>query len=115
MNIRNEDAGKVSEILWEDYGIATRAGAHCAPLMHELLEQLNREWFGFSFSSFNTYGRNQDSDRSNSGAGSRVKRTLFKNTLEYVWKPVPAIFMAAKEPYIKKRQNDDKKFQKGTK
>ena len=31
LNIRNEDAGKVSEILWEDYGIATRAGAHCAP------------------------------------------------------------------------------------
>lgn len=37
LNIWDEDAGKVSEILWEDYGIATRAGAHCAPLMHEAL------------------------------------------------------------------------------
>ncbi|MDY5244595.1 MAG: aminotransferase class V-fold PLP-dependent enzyme [Anaerobutyricum soehngenii] len=54
LNIRDEDAGKVSEILWEDYGIATRAGAHCAPLMHEALETTEQGVVRFSFSSFNT-------------------------------------------------------------
>lgn len=54
LNIRDEDAGKVSEILWEDYGIATRAGAHCAPLMHESLGTTEQRVVRFSFSSFNT-------------------------------------------------------------
>lgn len=54
LNIRDEDAGKVSEILWEDYGIATRAGAHCAPLMHESLGTTEQGVVRFSFSSFNT-------------------------------------------------------------
>lgn len=54
LNIRDEDAGKVSEILWEDYGIATRAGAHCAPLMHETLRTTEQGVVRFSFSSFNT-------------------------------------------------------------
>lgn len=54
LNIRDEDAGKVAEILWEDYGIATRAGAHCAPLMHEALGTTNQGVVRFSFSSFNT-------------------------------------------------------------
>ena len=54
LNIRDEDAGKVSEILWEDYEIATRAGAHCAPLMHESLGTTEQGVVRFSFSSFNT-------------------------------------------------------------
>ena len=54
LNIRDEDAGKVAEILWEDYGIATRAGAHCAPLMHEALGTTKQGVVRFSFSSFNT-------------------------------------------------------------
>lgn len=54
LNIREEDAGKVSEILWEDYGIATRAGAHCAPLMHQSLGTTEQGVVRFSFSSFNT-------------------------------------------------------------
>ena len=54
LNIWDEDAGKVSEILWEDYGIATRAGAHCAPLMHEALGTTEQGVVRFSFSSFNT-------------------------------------------------------------
>lgn len=45
LNIRNEDAGKVSEILWEDYGIATRAGHIVPRSCTKLLGQLNREWF----------------------------------------------------------------------
>lgn len=54
LNIRDEDAAKVSEILWEDYGIATRAGAHCAPLMHESFGTTEQGVVRFSFSSFNT-------------------------------------------------------------
>lgn len=54
LNIRDEDAARVSEILWEDYGIATRAGAHCAPLMHESLGTTEQGVVRFSFSSFNT-------------------------------------------------------------
>lgn len=52
MNIDGEDAGVVSDMLAEKYGICTRAGAHCAPLMHDALgtDSLVR----FSFSYFNT-------------------------------------------------------------
>jgi len=34
LNIGDYDSGAVSDALWEDYGIATRPGAHCAPRMH---------------------------------------------------------------------------------
>lgn len=54
LNIRDEDAAKVSEALWEDYHIATRPGAHCAPLMHEALGTAEQGIVRFSFSSFNT-------------------------------------------------------------
>ena len=36
-NLEGWDAGEVSDILYEEYGIATRPGAHCAPLMHQAL------------------------------------------------------------------------------
>ena len=52
MNLEGEDAGAVADALAEDYGICTRAGAHCAPRMHDALgtDSLVR----FSFSYFNT-------------------------------------------------------------
>ncbi len=52
MNLEGEDAGAVADVLAEDYGICTRAGAHCAPRMHDALgtDSLVR----FSFSYFNT-------------------------------------------------------------
>ena len=35
LNIGNMSSASVSDILWEDYEICVRAGAHCAPLMHK--------------------------------------------------------------------------------
>ena len=37
-----------------DYGIATRPGAHCAPLMHQALGTVEQGAVRFSFSHFNT-------------------------------------------------------------
>ena len=54
LNIRDYDSGSVSDALYEEYGIATRAGAHCAPRMHMALGTTDRGAVRFSFSWFNT-------------------------------------------------------------
>ena len=54
LNIGDIDSGSVSDWLWEDYEIAVRAGAHCAPLMHEALGTKEQGAVRFSFSHFNT-------------------------------------------------------------
>ena len=54
LNIRDYDSGAVSDALYEEYGIATRAGAHCAPRMHMALGTSDRGAVRFSFSWFNT-------------------------------------------------------------
>ena len=54
LNIRNYDSGEVSDALSEQYGIATRPGAHCAPQMHEALGTVEQGAVRFSFSHFNT-------------------------------------------------------------
>ncbi len=54
LNIRDLDSGEVSDTLSEDYGIATRAGAHCAPRLHEALGTKEQGAVRFSFSYFNT-------------------------------------------------------------
>jgi selenocysteine lyase/cysteine desulfurase len=54
LNIGTLDSGYVSEILSEDYGIETRPGAHCAPLMHEAARTVEQGAVRFSFSHFNT-------------------------------------------------------------
>ena len=54
LNVRNYDSGEVSDALSEDYGIATRPGAHCAPLMHKALGTVDQGAVRFSFSHFNT-------------------------------------------------------------
>ena len=54
LNIRDYDSGAVSDALYEDYGIATRPGAHCAPRMHQALGTTDRGAVRFSFSWFNT-------------------------------------------------------------
>ena len=41
-------------ILASEYGIAVRAGAHCAPRMHEALGTVQQGAVRFSFSYFNT-------------------------------------------------------------
>lgn len=53
LNIRDYDSGAVSDALYEAYGIATRAGAHCAPRMHMALGTTDRGAVRFSFSWFN--------------------------------------------------------------
>lgn len=54
LNIRDYDSGEVSDALSEQYGIATRPGAHCAPLMHKALGTAEQGAVRFSFSHFNT-------------------------------------------------------------
>ena len=54
LNIADDDSGAVSDALWEDYGIATRPGAHCAPRMHQALGTVEQGAVRFSFSLFNT-------------------------------------------------------------
>ena len=54
LNIGDEDSARVADILWEDYDVCVRAGAHCAPLMHEALGTAEQGVVRFSFSHFNT-------------------------------------------------------------
>jgi selenocysteine lyase/cysteine desulfurase len=54
LNIWDWDSGQVSDILSMDYDIATRPGAHCAPLMHKALGTVSQGAVRFSFSYFNT-------------------------------------------------------------
>ena len=54
LNIRDYDSGEVSDALAEQYGIATRPGAHCAPLMHQALGTVEQGAVRFSFSHYNT-------------------------------------------------------------
>ena len=54
LNVRDYDSGEVSDALSEQYGIATRPGAHCAPLMHRALGTVDQGAVRFSFSHYNT-------------------------------------------------------------
>lgn len=54
LNISDYDSAEIADELMENYGIATRAGAHCAPLMHRALGTWEQGAVRFSFSQFNT-------------------------------------------------------------
>ena len=54
LNIGSRDSGEVADILFETYGIAVRAGAHCAPRLHQALGTKDQGAVRFSFSYFNT-------------------------------------------------------------
>ena len=54
LNLGDEDSAEVSDWLAEEYGICTRAGGHCAPLMHRRFGTESQGIVRFSFSSFNT-------------------------------------------------------------
>lgn len=54
LNIGDADSALVADMLNSAYSICTRAGAHCAPLMHEAIGTQNQGAVRFSFSHFNT-------------------------------------------------------------
>lgn len=54
LNIRDYDSGAVADALSETYGIATRAGAHCAPRTHRALGTEDQGAVRFSFSWYTT-------------------------------------------------------------
>lgn len=54
LNLGEHDSGAVADALAEEYGIATRPGAHCAPRMHRALGTEEQGAVRFSFSWFNT-------------------------------------------------------------
>ena len=54
VNFSGAESAVVSDILWETYGIATRPGFHCAPLLHESLGTKQQGAVRFSLSSFTT-------------------------------------------------------------
>ena len=54
LNIGDCDSSEVSDELDVTYGIITRPGAHCAPLMHKALGTVEQGAVRFSFSHYNT-------------------------------------------------------------
>lgn len=55
MNYKDINASKLSTLLWEKYKIATRAGSHCAPRLHNHFNTEKQQILRFSFSTFTTY------------------------------------------------------------
>lgn len=56
LNVGDIPSAEVSDYLFAKYGIATRAGAHCAPRMHRALGTEKTGAVRFSFGYFNTEG-----------------------------------------------------------
>ena len=54
LNIAGFDSAAAADLLARRYGIAVRAGAHCAPRMHEALGTRGTGAVRFSFGWFNT-------------------------------------------------------------
>ena len=54
LNIKDYDSGEVADELSYTYEIYTRAGAHCAPLMHKAMGTVSQGAVRFSMSHFNT-------------------------------------------------------------
>ncbi len=54
LNLKDYDSAAVADELMQRFGIAVRAGGHCAPLMHEALKTRKQGAVRFSFSHFNT-------------------------------------------------------------
>ena len=54
LNVGDIDSAEISDALMQGWGIATRSGAHCAPLMHRALGTERPGVVRFSFGYFNT-------------------------------------------------------------
>lgn len=54
LNVGDIDSAEISDALMQGWGIATRPGAHCAPLMHRALGTERQGVVRFSFGYFST-------------------------------------------------------------
>ena len=54
LNIGDIPSGEVADILSDEFSIATRAGAHCAPRLHTALGTVEQGAVRFSFGYYNT-------------------------------------------------------------
>lgn len=54
LNVGDIDSAEISDALMQGWGIATRPGAHCAPLMHRAMGTERQGVVRFSFGYFNT-------------------------------------------------------------
>ena len=54
LNVGDADSSYISDVLYRDFGIATRPGVHCAPLMHETFGTEKQGAVRFSLSYFNS-------------------------------------------------------------
>lgn len=54
LNFKGIESSLVSDLLWQDFQIATRSGYQCAPSIHEVFGTKKQGIVRFSFSSFNT-------------------------------------------------------------
>lgn len=54
LNLDGYSSAEVADELMERFGIATRSGAHCAPLAHEALGTVEQGIVRFSFGAFST-------------------------------------------------------------
>lgn len=54
LNVGDIDSAEISDALMQGWGIATRPGAHCAPLIHRALGTERQGVVRFSFGYFNT-------------------------------------------------------------
>lgn len=54
LNVDGLSSSELAGMLWENYKIATRAGSHCAPLLHKRFDTVELGMVRFSFSYFNT-------------------------------------------------------------
>lgn len=54
LNVSGLDSAEVSDALMDGWGIATRPGAHCAPLMHRALGTVEQGIVRLSASWFTT-------------------------------------------------------------
>lgn len=55
LNLRDVSSSELGDALFDEYEIATRAGAHCAPRMHRALGTEAQGAVRFSFGYFNTF------------------------------------------------------------
>lgn len=54
LNVKDYGSSEVSDFLFTEYGISTRPGAHCTPLMHQAMGTEKQGAVRFSFSHYNT-------------------------------------------------------------